>query len=869
MIESQRPRALLHEKKNGRIRLFFAAGFTLIALSVVGACVSAPPDKGQLCLANDGKARAVIVVPVGAPTTVAFAGQELKHFLDQMTGGDFPICTKLPETGVAIVLGDTQEARAAGIAAETIARDGYAIHTAGQRLFIVGQDEAGPDTDIESKLAAMRTASFDQLRQQMNPAEWAFQRGTLYGVYRFLEEIGVRWFFPGQTGTVVPHHPELMVGALRIDEKPWFLYRAVSSYGSSPFAYIAEGGETRANEAEVKELDWNPADNILWELRMRGSSDILPMNHRPPRTAWVERFATTHPEYFALLANGRRDLDPDTPGYRSHLCYTHPDVMNTMIGDIEAYQHGKNASVIGIDERHARFDASNNGWDPGVSFGNTFSVTPHDSFRACHCDTCSSLLNEGADDPRIRHSRLVFTYVDKLARELKQRGNPAVITCLAYSTYSFPYEDMPPLPDNVVIGVCPTYINRPFYLYCKDNFEQLENLVKNWDAHTDGPLAYWFHYLYRFRRPERCGVPVHIPHMTDRVFKMLAQHGRWMFMQQDPDSVTMEALNRYLMQKLCYDPSLDVDVLVADYVQGLYGSAAPTVQRILDDVEQRCIAMFTADAGQIAIWEEYFPPSVIADYRRMADEAVAQAQGTESETAVRLFSKYYVGLMEEGQARFDKNVRAVVDRADARSCMCAVGDRGPLVIDGKLDEEAWNAPTRTLRFGNNINGKPTEWPTYVKLLWDQQNLYFAFICEDPQTLERSLMEGDADTVEIWLDPQHDHNSCYQILIDMAGRIEDIFFEGGGEEGQPAWESKAEVAVQRQTNQWIVEVAVPRAGMTDGLKFPTGPWGANFCRSSRQVTNPQDRFSRWSPLLFGAFNKPDLFGHIYFTDCKSK
>jgi len=40
---------------------------------------------------------------------------------------------------------------------------------------------------------------------------WYFERGTLNGTYRFLEELGVRWFFQGPKGTVVPERKKLTV----------------------------------------------------------------------------------------------------------------------------------------------------------------------------------------------------------------------------------------------------------------------------------------------------------------------------------------------------------------------------------------------------------------------------------------------------------------------------------------------------------------------------------------------------------------------------------------------------------------------------------------------------------------------------------
>ena len=54
----------------------------------------------------------------------------------------------------------------------------------------------------------------------------------------------------------------------------------------------------------------------------------------------------------------------------------------------------------------------------------------------------------------------------------------------------------------------------------------------------------------------------------------------------------------------------------------------------------------------------------------------------------------------------------------------------PLVIDGKLDEPAWlNAPVSN-SFVDIVSGRPAWFDTRVRLLWDDQYLYFGFTAEE-------------------------------------------------------------------------------------------------------------------------------------------
>ena len=138
-------------------------------------------------------------MPRGAPAPVRFAGDELKDHLDRMTGGSFPVVETIPADGRAIVLGDCPQAREAGIDVKSIARDGYAVRTVAETIFIAGPDDATPKSEIilGVKQPFPRTKSRYAMEAELGAATWDFDRGTLYGTYRFLEELGVRWFFVG------------------------------------------------------------------------------------------------------------------------------------------------------------------------------------------------------------------------------------------------------------------------------------------------------------------------------------------------------------------------------------------------------------------------------------------------------------------------------------------------------------------------------------------------------------------------------------------------------------------------------------------------------------------------------------------------
>lgn len=808
-----------------------------------------------------------IVTPEKAPEPVVFAAEELKTHLDAITGGDHVIVHSVPE-GPAIILGDGPEARKAGIDAGQIKRDGYVIKTVGNKILIVGQDDSGPKTDIKAKLAEMRKLEkSSSVRFLGSPDRWLFHRGTLYGVYRFLEELGVRWFFPGPKGTVIPKNPNASVAELDIVEEPRFETRQVGGFIRK---LDAPSRRYTMNLEEFEELGFTPEANALWQLRQRWSSFFLPMNHRPPRMCYVERFAESKPEMFALLKNGKRDIDLTNKSYRSHLCYGNPETLEETLEDVDAFAEGKPAVDIGIPKDRAGRYPDNNGYSPNVCLGNSVSLLPMDSYRRCHCELCEKYFDSktGADKKSSNYpganSKYVWSFIDRCARELKKRQPDMNVVCLAYSSYSEPYEGMKKLPDNVIVGHCPAYLVRPYLPLNPEKFDVLKKQLAEWEGKTTRPMAFWAHYLFRNARPQHYGVPAHAPEATAEYIREVAKHCDWAFIQLDRDSVMFDAFNRYLLTRLLYNPNLDPDALLVDFTNTYFGpKAGPVIKAIYDDVGKRFADLYRANAGRIDIWEKYFPKKALDGYRKKLAEAAAMTKGTPYAERVDLFSRHYVGLMEKGYEKYDKNIRRVMKGKGGRSKVAFT--REPVVIDGELGDPIWNlAPTVSL--GNNVDGKPTQYKTLVRLGADENNFYAAFICHDSLNLNPSLKEGEADYVEIFLDPDHDHNGYYQILIDKAGRITDVFFEGNGEQGQTAWRSEAKAAVKEHQNHWVVEVAVPRKNMDHAAYKSRGQqtWGANFCRTQRKTRegHEKDRFSRWSPILFGKFHQPDLFGHVF-------
>ncbi len=823
--------------------------------------------EGRLTLAQGGKTEYVIVVDKAAPRPVTFAADELAGFLKRMTGAEFKIVHEVPGHGRAIVLGDCPATRRVGLDTKAIARDGYRIITRGNTVFVAGRDDdTGKSAilDILSEAKPVR-GNKDVVIQKLGPTAWDFHRGTLYGTYRLLEELGCRWYLPGRFGEVVPQNPTLVMQAFDLWDEPAFKLRTV---GPTVWDFKAMGSAIKQMKnvgmdlSEYRELGWSGKADRLFRLRNRTSSEWFAFNHRPTRAEFPERFAEDHPEYFALLASGKRDVTPKK-GHWGHLCYTSDGMLRETLADIDAFFGGKTAMSRGMSEKALRRYPDSKGWEPNAFYGRTMSLLPGDGLKACQCPQCKPLQRPKL--PYVAHnSNYIWPFVARVGAYMEEKHPGTIAVCLAYSSYSEVPDNVDRLPDNVMVGLCPAYLTRVYNLADPAKMNKLVDLANRWNAKSEMPLMIWGHQLFRWRRPQHTGVPMQLTHFWPTLFRNYAQFARIVFMQLDADSVMFEHMNRYVMLRLLYNPNTDVGELHDDYVQRFYGNAAPVAGPMLEDIERRCTEIARKHYGRIDIYEKVFTEDVIKGYREQADRAVKLAAGTEAEGRVAMFSKHYIGLMEKGFARYDRDVRKLVASGKATRAMHKAD--GAIAIDGSVDEKAWKASEVSAVY-NNVDTEKTEARNEVRYLWDEKNIYVAFTCWDPNARNLSRKEGEADWVEVFLDVEHDGETFYQILVDTEGRLRDWYFQGGGEPPDAGWESGTEVAARRYDDRWVMELRIPRKNLGDaGLKHPgERPWGVNLNRTMLNPPREKDRYASFSPLMRGKFGQPDLFCRVYFKE----
>jgi hypothetical protein len=102
--------------------------------------------------------------------------------------------------------------------------------------------------------------------------------------------------------------------------------------------------------------------------------------------------------------------------------------------------------------------------------------------------------------------------------------------------------------------------------------------------------------------------------------------------------------------------------------------------------------------------------------------------------------------------------------------------RGPIRVDGRLDEPDWRNAPKSTRFVDIVTGDPAWFDTRVALLWDDQALYFGFWAEEPN-VQATLTERDS---KIWFDNDLEffiaaRDAYYEFEINALNTIYEVFW----------------------------------------------------------------------------------------------
>ncbi len=413
-------------------------------------------------------------------------------------------------------------------------------------------------------------------------------QGILYSVYSFLEKyLDCRKY--SAAVTVVPKKKTITIHSINDMELPAFSYR-------ENFYLDARDPEYQA---------WHKLNSHVGP----GKSEWGYWVHTFETLLSPKEYGEFHPEYFSFY-DGKRHagLVPSWDGAgvqpESQLCLSNPDVLEIVCKNLQA--------------------AINK--NPEAKY---WSVSQNDNVKYCRCIDCAALDKKYAafapEDKMYsthggsKYAALgmgsILTFVNKVAERFPEK----IISTLAYQYSRVPPKDIVPAK-NVNIMLCSIESTRNTTMEKGDT--AFSNDLKGWGQLTDNIIVW--DYVIRFSN-------LFAPFPNLRILQPNLQ-----FMHNNRVSAIFEQGNReiggemaelraYLIDKLLWNPHVNVDEVMNDFLTGYYGKAAQQVKEyinLLHDNNMEAAGYKLSIFGKPVMEKESFlSDSLITVYNALFDEA--------------------------------------------------------------------------------------------------------------------------------------------------------------------------------------------------------------------------------------------------------
>lgn len=356
-------------------------------------------------------------------------------------------------------------------------------------------------------------------------------RGTLYAVNTFLEEAcGVRWWTSDESS--IPYKKKLKIDIQHVSYAPALIYRE---------SFYKDGVENVFCSRMKCNGDFSSTTD-----EYGGHHHYLPFVHSFNYFLPRERYFATHPEWYSKVGEERVN-HPYT-----QLCLTNSEMREEFINNvIDSLRSHPEAGFVSI---------SQNDSDP--------------DFRFCQCDACSAIAEEEGSQ-----SGPILKFVNEVAEMVEKEFPDVWVETIAYQYSIVPPKNIKPRK-NVIVRIC-TYGNYSIPLSEGEDNKTTREAIEGWSSIADN--LYIWNYVTNFHS-------YLMPHPNlyslDEDIRFFVQNNTiGLFEQGDFYSTGGDfvRLRNYLISHLMWNPDLDAELIIDEFLKGYYGvPAAPYVRKYWD-----------------------------------------------------------------------------------------------------------------------------------------------------------------------------------------------------------------------------------------------------------------------------------------------
>lgn len=492
--------------------LTLGAGLAL----ATGATASSAQNKAKAApgpLVISKASPAIIVLPAAATPPEETAATEVRDYLSRITGADFKVVREnaaAKPAGVPIYIGATRFAAGLVPAKPAFADEEWLMQTQGKAIVLTG----------------------------------GAPRGTLYGAYRFLEDIcGVNWWNPWEES--VPSRPAINVPQLKRRGQPAINYRDI-------YALFSYDGGRFAARTRLDRQGFEPVD-----MKYGGSRDYGPPSHAHTLFEYInpDKYYTDHPEWF--LVNQDRML---VHGGK-------PNDVNSQLDLSNQEMRVEFLRLLRENIRSSRKAAIEK------------QLPPPDVFAISQNDGGTTFVGPGHKDLVAREgtdAAAIIDFVNYMADGIREEFPTVLIDTLAYNQSEKAPRTLRPR-DNVVIRLADTPSNLLLPITHPRNHKFREN-VEAW-AKISKNLRIWDYGVSFTNFNMNLPMPTIRTYAPDIDF-FLKHNVKGIFIEIHDRALTDQRdMKVWVLSRLMEDPKRKTADLVRQFTDGFYGAGGSYVRR--------------------------------------------------------------------------------------------------------------------------------------------------------------------------------------------------------------------------------------------------------------------------------------------------
>lgn len=809
-----------------------------------GGRLFAASDGKPVVLAQGGSTEYVIACGEAPTEAEAYAAQELATFLKKVTGAGFAVVKEgaAPPSGPRIYIGWTDFASRHTADGARLGDEEWVVRTVGPDLVITG----------------------------------GRPRGTLYGVYAFLErEIGCHWL--DQDTEVVPRLPDLRIGRLDRRGQPAFWFRSLYTVFEADRALLATwSARNMANSPGTGGL--GPRHGFQVGYGTPGGCHTF--------AAYAKNFPADRPEYLSMNSRGER-VGATSGSGPGGICLTHPDVRKLVLANLRGFIARDRAAAV-KDKRPP----------PRV-----YDISQNDNHWMCQCPECKTVSErEGSE------SGPLVDFINEIADGIRPEYPDVYVMTFAYSITEKPPRTLKPR-DNVIIRIAELNAEwgRDSDLFHPithpANRTQFERL-QGWSRITKNIAAwdYWIQYSPNDKFPTPYAPVV----CLQPDLETFHRHGvSNVFVEcESPETTSFFALKCWLGYQLMQDPYQPVEPLIETFVTGYYGPAAGKMREYLAFMQDSIAAV---DENMSAM-KCYARPYLTLDFYARCEQLLAEAEALAVSDPKALLhvrreripvdaGLYYMwpeltrerpagqalpfaagreGLIDRYEGYRLEQIAAVRPQAGQGKGRSAVGKEVQAMRDVLVIEQRRKRPPYQVRVPKAAQGTAlgdpakVDWAKGVELspwyrtsgadtdqkltgrvLHDGRFLYVRLehVC-DPGQLTSGDQIWDGDDWELFFAATRGVPPYRQLAVNPAGKTIAYDWENLIGKCKPTdWESGARAVSEPRGDRWRLSVSIPLAALVPG---GVGSGGTVYANVYRAVKEPK-LFLAWSPTFEEGFH----------------